>query len=841
MRITRRNISYLLCAATLLLGIIGATITRAAIQYRASDVNMLAIVLYKEVGSVKYSDASVQRVANVIMNRYKAWGGKVSIGDILTQRWGNKKGGQTYAFSGVSTYLTENTTDEQIVSFLRHNQGERCIRIAQQALSGQLRDLTQGATAYRTCIGGQHSEASRQFNGAGTRVDVGDDKEPHCYYKNYALGGFRDTRYGKAIIAKEQSVYGSKVTYNGKSLSDTDLQGDVSGGGDYESGADSGGFTDLSFTDERYENLCRDAKESGAKESNNQFPSATFSPQILAGMQKMMLQVYDALSQLYIYGNALMCYATNVAYTCIGFDVADMCIVKMVNLSFWLSGGAIYLTAFFMTLAIGMYFIDVTFKIGFAVLFLPISIALWPFEPTSKKFMDNIGIILHNAMLFAFVSIGVSFAVALIHSVTFNGVIDQAQFAQALADDSGKEMSQNFSIDADVFLLVIFSILVGLKIIQSSVKDYLSKIFPDNIFGSASPMMNKGTQALGFIKSRAITPATKLISDTMMTQGGKGIQKLGNALRGNSNPTLTPNIPSGGGQGGIPSPTGGLLSGSSSIGPSAAQTSTQGAAPSQSSTTAQDQTNPQNSTQQTQGANDLPQGFTPMSMDAGTLAAGLASSAIMGGITNKNAPISLAPGAIFSNRNILLQAETYQSLGRFAQSVKQKGVITSCQEALASLSKNPADTAQKVIMKGSQIFVRTVLETAGSAIYSAGRGIEAAGPGKNMAPRTDFRGTRTQQAQTQQPDQQQPTQQTNQATAPVDPITQEQPQQSVTPETASGSRPQKTDPTQNRTQSQTDQTVPEQNQRPSQQPQQQPSVQPTADTTTNGAADQRNE
>ena len=747
-----QKFSYFFCLAALLFGMIGAVATHAAIQYRASDTNMLAIVLYKEIGCYK-DPREVQQVANVIMNRYKAWGGKVSIGDILTQRWRNGKG-HTYAFSYVYKYLTESTTDEQILAILNKNpQGRKCLEVAQKALAGQLQDLTQGATAYRTCIGGAHSAASQTFAGAGTRVDLsGSYQGAHCYYKNYALGGFRDSRYGKTIIAKEQSVYGSNVTYNGNSLSDTNIQGVISGAlGDFGDLADNGGFANLSFSDERYQNLCKDKQESGSKINDINFPS-TFSPQILSGLQDIMLRIYASLSQLYIYGNALTCYASDVAYTCVGFKAINMCALKVPNLSLWFSGGIIYLAAFFMTLCIGMYFIDVTFKIGFAVLFLPISIALWPFPPTKDKFEKNLSIILHNAMLFAFLSIGVAYAVTLVQSVVFGGVIDQENFAKALTDDSGEQMSQGFALHADTFLLVVFSLFAGLKIMQSSVNDYLNKVFPDNIFGNASPMMRKGTQALGFMKSRAlgmVKPAANLAKDIIATQTGKGMQWAGNKIRGYSNPTLL-----GGAQGGTPptsstptSPT----APTSPIGPSAARTA--------DGTTDTQQNPPMEKPQDVSG---LPQGFTPPPTSADNVASTLASGIVMGAMTNKNAPISLAPGAIFSDRNIFLQVETYQSLAKLAQSVRQEGPKAMFKQATAGLRANPTGAAQNLIMKGSQIFVRTVLETAGSAMYAAGRNVEALGGGKDMAPRTDFRGTnpKTQQQPTQTPQQDQQTQQT---------------------------------------------------------------------------------
>ena len=227
------------------------------------------------------------------------------------------------------------------------------------------------------------------------------------------------------------------------------------------------------------------------------------------------------------------------------------------------------------------------------------------------------------------------------------------------------------------------------------------------------------------------------------------MQWAGNKIRGYSNPTLL-----GGAQGGTPptsstptSPT----APTSPIGPSAARTA--------DGTTDTQQNPPMEKPQDVSG---LPQGFTPPPTSADNVASTLASGIVMGAMTNKNAPISLAPGAIFSDRNIFLQVETYQSLAKLAQSVRQEGPKAMFKQATAGLRANPTGAAQNLIMKGSQIFVRTVLETAGSAMYAAGRNVEALGGGKDMAPRTDFRGTnpKTQQQPTQTPQQDQQTQQT---------------------------------------------------------------------------------
>ena len=104
-----------------------------------------------------------------------------------------------------------------------------------------------------------------------------------------------------------------------------------------------------------------------------------FSKEILINMQKMMEMIYKSLGQIYMLGHGLICFATDIAYTCVGTEgtwFGDLCALKIPNFGFMICGFIIYMVTFFLTMTIGMYFVDVSFKLGFAVLFLPICVIL---------------------------------------------------------------------------------------------------------------------------------------------------------------------------------------------------------------------------------------------------------------------------------------------------------------------------------------------------------------------------------------------------------------------------------------------------------------------------------
>ncbi|MEE6206568.1 MAG: hypothetical protein VZR95_00750 [Alphaproteobacteria bacterium] len=264
-----------------------------------------------------------------------------------------------------------------------------------------------------------------------------------------------------------------------------------------------------------------------------------FDNSILQDMQNMMRKVYKALSMLFMMGHGLMCYAIKVAYICIGVEPL-FCVAKLPNLNFLISGLVIYITAGLMCMSIGMYFVDISFKLGFAVLFIPVSVGLWPFKPTHGKFAENLSIVIRNGMLFMLVAIGVSYAVILIVDGAFASTSGEATgwegFWKAIAEKKTAMLVKNFSLDSMHILLVGFCIIFGFKILASSVNDYLNYFFQDAAFKKESPMHHVGTQAVGMATNAAVKPALSFAQDVATHQAGRaiagagaGIAKLGSA------------------------------------------------------------------------------------------------------------------------------------------------------------------------------------------------------------------------------------------------------------------------------------------------------------------------
>ena len=415
------HIAYLLILMLVGICSLSAHAFQSSGTYRGSDAFMLATIIYHEIGG--YSEADMQQVANVVMNQYNIFrngkgGENVQIGDILTKKWN---------FSFSEKYLNRNMTDAEIYAKIPKDAAsqrvwEQSMKIAKLAISGQLADITQGATHYRTC--NRKTGAHTTFWGASA-LNLSHNG-PHCFFKNIKMGALRIN--GKTIALEGKLTGNNSGTYVGSTEGGGSGGGwgDLGGVGSGMAAYDSGGFTDLALSDQAYIDACVNAKMEG--DSSFETPPNVFNTKILTGIELMMKKIYTSLGALYALGQSLMCYATDIGYHCVGLKVfgVERCAIKLVNLTVWLCGVAIFLTAFFMSMSVGMYFIDVSFKIGFALLMLPISIALWPFEVTRGKLSENFSIIIRNAMLFALVSIGVSFAVILIEQGVLHGIDEEA-------------------------------------------------------------------------------------------------------------------------------------------------------------------------------------------------------------------------------------------------------------------------------------------------------------------------------------------------------------------------------------------------------------------------------
>lgn len=217
------------------------------------------------------------------------------------------------------------------------------------------------------------------------------------------------------------------------------------------------------------------------------------------------------------------------------------------NFWIWLCGAAIWFAGFMMTLSILYYLVDMSFKLGFALIALPIVTGLWPFGITRGRFTACITIILNAAGIFVFLALTTATGLVLVDSAIMAGQIAEQPgtippeaILQATDRDSGitelyaaieegdnEKLSDTFLLWGSSFLLIMFAYLYAIKLIGSTVSDYVDEFFKDKVFGSMNPMHQKLTQATDMVKQKGLA-AANYAKDVIKHQGKKGLTNFAN-------------------------------------------------------------------------------------------------------------------------------------------------------------------------------------------------------------------------------------------------------------------------------------------------------------------------
>lgn len=504
--------------------------------YAVYDLETLRVTytLWKEIGGVA-NDSSIQLVANVITNRvneFRQTNPNITFSDVIFQK---------SQFLGAPS---PNASASELLAFLKYDkngagkQFNKYLNFAQKAMNGTLKDISHGATGF--------NRSKKRLPGETALV-----ADEQCLYKKGSTNcGNKGGHQGRVAhyffktklrVPKHKASYGSgsdnlPENYQGG----TDIVGDDSGISG-TMGDISAASTEVRAEPEYVEpSECAAAVDSSSTLLDDNLNSKTmFADDILMNMKSMMVKINQSLGALSMLGQGLRCYSWDIAPLEINSGA-----IRILRMNFYIPGMFIGLTAFFLSMAIGMYFIDISFKLGFAVVFLPLSLSLWPFPPTKDKFIENISIVIRNAMLFACISIGVSYAIILISEGILSGgwkdfwliVDDRLQMAGESQEynQNMQKFTESFSIDTTKVLIIIFCLFFAFKIVSSSVTAYLNRFFGEGALGAAeNAMHHMGTQAMGTISNVTVGKAGRLVRDIAINQAGRGIVAIGNKVTKN--------------------------------------------------------------------------------------------------------------------------------------------------------------------------------------------------------------------------------------------------------------------------------------------------------------------
>ena len=255
-------------------------------------------------------------------------------------------------------------------------------------------------------------------------------------------------------------------------------------------------------------------------------PTDIFPKSIMNSMLGAMRAITNITAENMVLGRSIMCYANleNGGKVKVGG-------FQFINIFMWLEGLIILLTGLLLTMSIGYYFLDISFKIGFSVLALPIVIGLWPFEVTKDRLKKVVSIMLKASASFAFMAIITSYGMSLV-SETFGGLEElYDKIGSVNSGMSNKELDalngyikENVSVFSMTFILLCFSMFYFFSLIKESIDKYTNHFFPDAVFGTSKPMHEGAKAATEKVGKIAAAPA-KLAGGYIGTQFGNLGQK----------------------------------------------------------------------------------------------------------------------------------------------------------------------------------------------------------------------------------------------------------------------------------------------------------------------------
>ena len=259
-----------------------------------------------------------------------------------------------------------------------------------------------------------------------------------------------------------------------------------------------------------------------------------------------MRAITDTTADALVLGNMIMCYSTLKDGGAWSLNFGGLTLIAFPNLFMWIEGFIVWIFGFLLTMSVAYYFIDISFKIGFAVLALPIVVGMWPFGFGQDKLTTIISIIAKSAALFAFLAIGTAFGMGIV-SASLNDVSEIYEKMDAIInngdnlqeyDEYRNELSSTLYLFSPTFIMLMFALFYFYKLVNTSAKDYVNKFFSDSVFGSSSPMHKMATMITDHAKQMtAKVTGLNFAKDFIGHQVGRAAKNVG---KGVANAALHP-------------------------------------------------------------------------------------------------------------------------------------------------------------------------------------------------------------------------------------------------------------------------------------------------------------
>ena len=242
---------------------------------------------------------------------------------------------------------------------------------------------------------------------------------------------------------------------------------------------------------------------SSTPKAENQYsgPTDIVSKPVMDKILKLSEGVSNEVATNFVIGSGLTCFSIQNG---LHINVIDIIDIRIPDIWLWLCGAAIWFVGFMLVLSVCYYLIDIPFKIGFAIIALPVVIGLWPFKITAGKLKSIVGIALNAAFTFLFLALSSSYAIRLI-SQAFSAEGDleiegqsysgkEALF-KAFEVDNVEYVQSLFDFTGPAFLIIIFCYIYAIKMISEITNNYPNKFDTGMTSAAGSPMHHMATAA----------------------------------------------------------------------------------------------------------------------------------------------------------------------------------------------------------------------------------------------------------------------------------------------------------------------------------------------------------
>ena len=239
-------------------------------------------------------------------------------------------------------------------------------------------------------------------------------------------------------------------------------------------------------------------------------PTNIVPAEITNSMLGAMRSITDTTAETMVLGKMIMCYSNLPKGGAIKISLTKDHYI--INLFRWLQGLAIFIVGFMLTASIAYYFLDISFKLGFCVLALPITAGLWPFKMTEKKIITVLSIMMRASASFAFMAIVTTYGMSLVSEST--GGLDEVytkmeDISQGATDEQIDELNDYIQDAVGIFsanfLILMAAIYYFYKLVSETCEKLTGKFFKDSTFGSSNPMHQMATKGT----SKAFNKAKK--------------------------------------------------------------------------------------------------------------------------------------------------------------------------------------------------------------------------------------------------------------------------------------------------------------------------------------------